>query len=129
MVHIGAPLHWLLFTHWLFRAQPLQHCAHSQGVSAGFGPHPAVVRLFLQQNPPTQLALPQHSGVQLQLCPLKREQTSATHTLFAQVCPQAHAAPHEAVRDAPQLSGAVSEPQFFPRRVQKSVLVSATQVH
>jgi hypothetical protein len=128
-VHIGAPLHWLLLTHWLLRAQPLQHCAHSHGVLAGLGPQPAVVRLFLQQKPPTQLELPQHSGVQLQLCPFVREQAAATHTLSEHAWPQAHAPPHVTVRAVPQLSGAVTAPQFFPGRVQKSPLLSATQVH
>lgn len=128
-MHIGAPLHWLLFTHWLFREQPLQHWLHSHGVSAGFGPQPAVVRLFLQQKPPTQLELPQHSGVQLQLCPLEREHAAAMQTLFVQLCPHAHAPPHVTVRIVPQLSGAVSEPQFFCSRVQKSGFVSAVQTH
>ena len=37
--------------------------------------------------------------------------------------------PHElTVRDVPQLSFAVTEPQFLPRREQKAVLVSAVQV-
>jgi hypothetical protein len=33
------------------------------------------------------------------------------------------------VRDAPQLSLAVTLPQFFPCRVQNAALVSATQPH
>ena len=33
------------------------------------------------------------------------------------------------MREAPQLSGAVTEPQFFPRREQNSVSVSGTQAH
>jgi hypothetical protein len=37
--------------------------------------------------------------------------------------------PHElTVRDVPQLSLAVTEPQFLPRREQKAALVSAVQV-
>ena len=35
--------------------------------------------------------------------------------------------PQFTVRDAPQLSAAVREPQFAPRRVQKAVAVSGTQ--
>lgn len=128
-MHIGAPLHWLLLTHWLLREQLLQHCAHSHAVSTGFGPHPAVTRLFLQQNPPAQLALPQHSAAQPQLCPVLREHAAATHTLFEQLCPQAQAPPQLTVRAVPQLSGAETEPQFFPRRVQKAELFSATQMH
>jgi hypothetical protein len=51
------------------------------------------------------------------------------HTLLAlQVWPLPQV-PQEADRVAPQLSAAVTVPQFFPWRLQKVALLSGTQAH
>lgn len=107
------PLHCELFTHWLLREQPLQHWSHTHGVSVGIGPQPAVVPLFLQQMPPAQVAAtPQHCSGHEHACPFDSEHC-VVHTLLAQVWPQPQL-PQLVVRAAPQLSLAVSEPQFLP---------------
>lgn len=118
-------MHWLLLTHWLFRAQPLQHCAHWQGVSTGLGPQPAVTRLGLQQEVPSHPPL-QHSAPHAHAEPFIR-QVTATQTFAEQDWPHAQAPPHVTVRVVPQVSGAVRLPQFFPSREQRAASVSATQ--
>ena len=50
-----------------------------------------------------------------------------THTLLAEQVLGAVQVPHSAVRLAPQLSVAVTEPQFLPRRLQKAASVSGAQ--
>jgi len=45
------------------------------------------------------------------------------HTLFVQLCVPLQV-PHAALREVPQLSAAVTVPQFLPRRVQNAVLLS-----
>ncbi len=99
---------------------PLQVCGNVQA------PHDATAREAPQLS--TSVTEPQFFP--------SREQNAGsvsgaqTHTLVPlQVCAPEHMPQDVTVREAPQLSAAVTEPQFFPRREQKLVLVSAAQPH
>jgi hypothetical protein len=92
-------------------------------------PHETTVRLLPQLSVPVTLP---------QLFPSRVQNTASVSAVQPQtfaapppahVCGAVHA-PHEAtVRDVPQLSAAVTAPQFFPSRVQNAVSLSAVQPH
>lgn len=127
-MHAGAPPgHCELLTHWLLREQPLQHWSHTHGVSVGIGPQPAVTPLFLQHVPAQVALAPQHCSGHEHDCPMDSEHC-VTHTLLLQPCPQPQL-PQLTVRAMPQLSLALSEPQFFICREQKTAFVSGVQPH